>query len=71
MTPNRKLVYDFHELPHIRKIDVMKKLGLITSEEIETLKEQELWLLGFKTASARGLVEELRESVAKHRGEWK
>ena len=48
MTPNRKLVYGFMNLPHYRQLGILK--GFYTPKEFKELKDTDLFIQAFRRA---------------------
>lgn len=58
----RKMVYQFFDLPYVRRMDVVTKLGLTRDSDSE-IPENQRYPEYFKRATELGVVEELREAI--------
>ncbi len=67
VNPKRRLVYRFHGLPYIRKLEVVTKLRLV-AESDENLKEEERYPLYFRRAEENGILDLLWAAVEAQHG---
>jgi len=67
VNPKRRLVYRFHGLPYVRRLEVVTKLKLV-AEEDQDLKEEERYPLYFRRAEENGILDQLWTSVEQQHG---
>lgn len=67
VNPKRRLVYRFHSLPYVRKLEVVTKLKLV-AETDEDLKEEERYALYFRRAEENGILDQLWTAVEQQHG---
>lgn len=64
MTPGRKLVYDFLNLPHYRQLNIIIENGLVSEAEVQTtMDEIELFKLAFQRVKEQNKFEAVRHAV--------
>jgi len=62
MSPQRRLVYDFVELPHVVRMQIVSRLGL-SQESDGQLPEKDREVLYFRRAQENNLLNELRREI--------
>ena len=67
VNPKRRLVYRFHGLPYVRRLEVVTKLKLV-AEEDQDLKEEERYPLYFRRAEENGILDQLWTAVEQQHG---
>jgi hypothetical protein len=67
VNPKRRLVYRFHGLPYVRKLEVVTKLKLV-AESDEGLKEEDRYPLYFRRAEENGILDQLWTAVEAQHG---
>jgi len=67
VNPKRRLVYRFHSLPYVRRLEVVTKLKLV-SEEDQDLREEERYPLYFRRAEENGILDQLWTAVEQQHG---
>ncbi len=67
VNPKRRLVYRFHALPYVRRLDVATKLKLVADED-QDLKEEERYPLYFRRAEDSGILDQLWAAVEQQHG---
>lgn len=67
VNPKRRLVYRFHGLPYVRKLEVVTKLKLAVESD-ENLKEEERYPLYFQRAEQNGILDQLWTAVEAQHG---
>lgn len=63
MSPIRRLIYDFYDLPYVRRPEVMTRIGVVAAEDGET-PERDRYHLWFQRVKERDLLDEFRSAVA-------
>ena len=67
VNPKRRLVYRFHGLPYVRRLEVVTRLKLV-AEEDQDLKEEERYPLYFRRAEESGILDQLWTAVEQQHG---
>jgi 3',5'-cyclic AMP phosphodiesterase CpdA len=67
VNPKRRLVYRFHGLPYVRRLEVVTKLKLVTEED-QDLKEEDRNPLYFRRAEESGILDQLWTAVEQQHG---
>lgn len=67
VNPKRRLVYRFHALPYVRRLEVLTKLKLV-AEGDQDLKEEERNPLYFRRAEENGILDQLWTAVEQQHG---
>jgi predicted phosphodiesterase len=67
VSPKRRLVYRFHGLPYVRKLEVVTKLKLVSDED-QDLKEEDRYPLYFRRAEENGILDQLWAAVEQQHG---
>ncbi|MDB5385571.1 MAG: metallophosphoesterase, partial [Planctomycetaceae bacterium] len=67
LNPKRRLVYRFHALPYIRRLEVLTKLKLV-AEGDQDLREEERNPLYFRRAEENGILAQLWTAVEQQHG---
>lgn len=69
MSPGRRLVYDFMDLPYVFRVAVMSEIGVVEpGDESETVPDSERYRRWFRRAKERGLIDGLRSAVDSRMG---
>jgi hypothetical protein len=67
VSPKRRLVYRFHGLPYVRRIEIVTKLKLV-EEQDQYLKEEERYPLYFRRAEEKGVLDQLWIAIEQQHG---
>ena len=67
VNPKRRLVYRFHALPYVRRLEVITKLKLVADED-QDLREEERNPLYFQRAEENGILDQLWTAVEQQHG---
>lgn len=66
MTPNRKLVCDFLDLPTHVQFEIARELGLSLTDSIPQADNTDLFTLWLREAKERGQLEQFRTLVERN-----
>ncbi len=67
VNPKRRLVYRFHSLPYVTRLDIVTKLKLV-AEEDQDLKEEAKQIQYFRRAEQNGILDQLWTAVEQQHG---
>ena len=67
MNSKRALVYQFHSLPYVTRLDIVTKLKLV-AEEDQDLKEEAKQIQYFRRAEQNGILDQLWTAVEQQHG---
>jgi hypothetical protein len=66
MTEERRLAYDFMNLPHYLQLRIALGLGLVSQEEVDSKSDTELFTKAFQVARDEKKLPILRAEVSTH-----
>lgn len=67
VNPKRRLVYRFHSLPYVTRLEVVTKLKLIADED-QNLSEDERYPMYFRRAEQKGILDQLWTVIEQQHG---
>lgn len=67
VNPKRRLVYRFHSLPYVTRLEVVTKLKLV-AEEDQNLSEDERYPMYFRRAEQKGILDQLWTVIEQQHG---
>lgn len=67
VNPKRRLVYRFHSLPYVTRLEVVTKLKLVADED-QNLSEDERYPMYFRRAEQKGILDQLWTVIEQQHG---